>query len=411
MPEGGHILGAGPPVTAPEAEPGRRGLMFGILVYRVLSVVLMALLAAASELRSGLAMALFLVAIACWVSAVSLARAWDRPWVRWADLAISAGVLVIGPFLLVHGEVGRQPFFAAPYAVSTVLTWAAARGVIGGAGAAGILSIPLASARWLNGTPWSSLGSDDILSVVTGVAYYILPGVVLGLFTQTLDRAAASLRTANEDAAAERERAARLRERETLARAIHDSVLQSLALVHRRGQELAGHDSVEPADVAALVGLVDQQERELRTLLRDVPEPPPSGAVPLRTALEAAAFGIVGVEVSVSTVEPAWVRAGAATEVSAAVRAALDNVVQHASATRATIFGEAADGTLLVSIRDDGVGFDVEALAEAGGDRFGIARSIRGRIEDLGGDVRIDSAPGRGTEVEIRMPHLEEDTP
>jgi signal transduction histidine kinase len=85
-------------------------------------------------------------------------------------------------------------------------------------------------------------------------------------------------------------------------------------------------------------------------------------------------------------------------------------VVQHASATRATIFGEAADGNLLVSIRDDGVGFDVEAIAATAGDRFGIARSIRGRIEDLGGHVRIDSAPGRGTEVEIRVPHLEEDT-
>jgi signal transduction histidine kinase len=105
------------------------------------------------------------------------------------------------------------------------------------------------------------------------------------------------------------------------------------------------------------------------------------------------------------------VRADAAAEVSAAVRAALDNVVQHASAKRATIFGEAADGSLLVSIRDDGVGFDVGALSDTGGDHFGIARSIRGRIEDLGGAVRVESSPGRGTEVEIRMPLLEEDTP
>lgn len=411
MPEGGHILGAGPPVTAPEAEPGRRGLMFGILVYRLLSFVLMALLAAASELRSGLTMGLFLFAIGCWILAITRAGAWDRDWVRWADLVVSVGVLLVGPFLLVPGEVGRQPFFAAPYAVSTVMTWAAARGVIGGGGAAALLAIPLASARWLNGTAWSDLGSDDLLSIVTGAAYYVLAGIVIGLFTQTLDRAAASLRLANEDAATERERVARLRERETLARQIHDSVLQALAVVHRQGQELSGHDRVDPTEVAALVGLVDQQERELRTLLRDAPEAPPVGAVPLRTALEAAAFGISGVEVSVSTVEPAWVRAGDAAEVSAAVRAALDNVVQHASAKRATIFGEATSGSLLVSIRDDGVGFDVDALPGAGGDHFGIARSIRGRIEDLGGDVRIDSAPGRGTEVEIRMPQLEEDAP
>jgi signal transduction histidine kinase len=110
-------------------------------------------------------------------------------------------------------------------------------------------------------------------------------------------------------------------------------------------------------------------------------------------------------------VEPAWVGAGAATEVSAAVRAALENVVQHAFAKRATIFGEATAERLLVSIRDDGVGFDIGTLEGPGGDRFGIARSIRGRIEDLGGDVRIDSAPGHGTEVEIRVPLVEEGTP
>jgi len=410
VPEGGHILGAGPPVTAPEAEPGQRGLMFGILVYRLAAFALMVLLAVAAKPRSSLWMGVFLLAIGCWISAISLAHGWDRPWVRRADLLVSTGVLVIGPFLLVEGEVGRQPFFAAPYAMSTVMTWAATWGVIGGLGTAAILVIPLASARWLNGTTWSALGGDDRLSIVTGVAYYLLAGIVVGLFMQTLHRAAGSLRSANEDAATERERAARLGERETLARQIHDSVLQSLAMVHRRGQELAGRERVDPTDVAALVGLVDQQERELRTLLRDTPEPPPTGTVPLRTALEAAAFGISGVEVSVSTVEPAWIRAGAAAEVSAAVRAALENVVQHASAKRATIFGEAAAGSLLVSIRDDGVGFDVDALPEGGSDRFGIARSIRGRIEDLGGDVRIDSAPGRGTEVEIRMPHVEEDT-
>ena len=411
MPEGGHILGAGPPPTAREAEPGQRGLMFGILVYRLAAFVLTVLLAVAAEPRSRLWLGLFLLAMGCWVAFVSLARAWGRPWVRWADLVVSTSVLVIGPLLLVEGEVGSQPFFAAPYAMSTVLTWAAAKGVIGGVGTAAILAIPLASARWLNGTDWSSLGSDDRLSIVTGVAYYLLAGVVVGLFMQTLHRAAASLRTANENAATERERAARLRERETLARTIHDSVLQSLAVVHRRGQELAGHDRVDPDDVAALVGLVDQQERELRTLLREAPGAPPASAVPLRTALEAAAFGIGGVEVSVSTVEPAWVQAGAAAEVSAAVRAALENVVQHASAKRATIFGEATAGSLVVSIRDDGVGFDVDTLPGASGDHFGIARSIRGRIEDLGGAVRIESAPGRGTEVEIRMPYVEEDTP
>ena len=408
MRDDGHILGAGRTAPAPEAEPGQRGLTFGILVYRLVAYVLMVLLAAASELRSGPAMGVLLFAIGCWVIFVSRARVWDRTWVRWVDLVISTGLLLIGPFLLARGEVGRQPFFAAPYAISTVMTWAVGRGVAGGVAAALVLSIPFGSNRWLNGTPWDRLDVDDVLSILTGVAYYFLAGLVVGLFMQTLHRAAGSLRSANEEAARERERAARLRERESLARAIHDSVLQSLAVVHRRGQELAGGERVDPRDVAELVGLVDRQERELRTLLRDAPADAPIGAVPLRTVLEAAAFGVTAVAVSVSTVEPAWLRASAAAEVSAAVRAALDNVVQHASASTVTIFGEMDGGRLVVSIRDDGVGFDVGSVGEAADGHFGIARSIRGRIEDLGGDVRIDSAPGRGTEVEIRLPAFEE---
>jgi signal transduction histidine kinase len=314
-------------------------------------------------------------------------------------------LLLVGPFLQSEGALMRQPFFAAAYPLSTVLTWAAARGVVGGLAAAIALSIPLALSRWLNGTSFGdpAFDLDEALSIVTGTSYYLLAGVVVGLFTQTLDRAARTLRSANEAASVEREHAARLREREVLARTIHDSVLQSLTVVHRQGQELAGRERIDPRDVAKLVGLVDGQERELRTLLRGIPAAPPPGTVPLRTVLEAGAFGVAGVEISVSTIEPAWVPASAAAEVSAAVRAALDNVMQHAAATHATVFGEADGDELVVSIRDDGVGFDVDALGAVEG-RFGIARSIRGRIEDLGGLVGIRSGPGRGTEVEIRLP-------
>jgi signal transduction histidine kinase len=382
----------------------------GVLVFRLASYTLMVLLAVAVDLRAPWATAVLLVAVGAWIGLVTRAGAWGRPWARWIDLGISAALLVVGPFLQSEGALMRQPFFAAAYPLSTVMTWAGARGVVGGLGAAIALSIPLALSRWLNGTSFGdpAFDLDGTLSIATGTSYYLLAGVVVGLFTQTLDRAARTLRLANESASLEREHAARLREREVLARTIHDSVLQSLTVVHRRGQELAGRDRIDPRDVAELVGLVDGQERELRTLLRGIPAAPPPGTVPLRTVLEAGAFGVAGVEISVSTIEPAWVPASAAAEVSAAVRAALDNVMQHAAATQATVFGETVFGEaggdeLVVSIRDDGVGFDVDALGAVEG-RFGIARSIRGRIEDLGGLVGIRSGPGRGTEVEIRLP-------
>lgn len=408
MREGGDTSPLGQTAPGPEAEPGSRGLMFGILVYRLASFALMVFLAAVVDLRSPTLTAVLLFVIGCWILFVSRLRIWHVPWVRRVDLLLSATVLVVGPFLTAPGGIERQPFFAAAYPLSTVMIWATARGVVGGLGAAVVLAVPLALSRRLNGTSFDELGLNGSLSVFTGTAYYLIGGMVVGLINETLGRAARHLRSANEDAAQERERAARLREREALARTIHDSVLQALAVVHRRGQELAARERIEPAEVRNLVDLVDRQERDLRTLLRGTPEDPPPGAVPLRTVLEAGAFGTTGVDISVSTVEPAWVQASDAAEISSAVRAALDNVVRHASATHATIFGEVDSGELVVSIRDDGVGFDVDEPKDTRNGRFGIARSIRGRIEDLGGEVRIDSAPGRGTEVELRVPSVVE---
>jgi signal transduction histidine kinase len=377
--------------------------MLGILVYRLASFALTVVLAAVVDLRSPAATWALLLAAGLWIGAVTFLGAWERRWVRSVDLAVSAALLLAAPFLMTEAALLREPLFVAAYPLSSVMLWAAVRGVGGGLVAALVLVIPLSAARWLNGTPWSEHDLGATLGIVTGFVYYAMGGVLIGLFTRTMDRAARDLRSANEEAARERERAVLLREREGMARTIHDSILQALAVVHRRGQELSGRSSIRPDEVEELVGLVDAQERELRQLLRDAPADPPTGGVPLRTVLEAGAFGVGGVEVSVSTVEPAWVAASAAAEVSAAVRAALDNVVAHADASHATIFGECEGGEVLVSIRDDGVGFDPDALDASNG-RFGIAHSIVGRIEDLGGRVRIDSAPGRGTEVEFRVP-------
>jgi signal transduction histidine kinase len=207
-----------------------------------------------------------------------------------------------------------------------------------------------------------------------------------------------------EDAARERERAARLAEREALGREIHDSVLQALALVAKKGRELTDARSVPAEDVRMLADLAAEQEGALRSLLREPPDPPVPGAVPLRTALQAAAFRVQGVPVTVTTAGPAWLPAGYVEELAGAVRQALENVAQHARATRVTIFAEELDREVVISIRDDGVGFayDEEALRREG--KLGLVRSMKGRIEGLGGAMAIHSAPGQGTEVEFRLP-------
>jgi signal transduction histidine kinase len=132
--------------------------------------------------------------------------------------------------------------------------------------------------------------------------------------------------------------------------------------------------------------------------------------VSLRTVLQAAAFGLSGVPVTVSTPGSVWLPSDDVEELTGAVRQALDNVTQHARATRVTIFAETLDGEIVVSIRDDGVGFvyDEDALARQG--KLGMLKSMRGRIEDLGGQMRVHSAPGRGTEVEFRLPRARDAT-
>lgn len=209
------------------------------------------------------------------------------------------------------------------------------------------------------------------------------------------------------------------RERERLARDIHDGVLQVLAMVQRRGAVLGG----EAGELGRMAG---EQEIALRTLV--------SGAlVPVsRVSLDAAEGAVVrAVEVDaeepddgpvdlrgllapyaaakVSFAEPGApvpLPAPAAKELAAAVGAALDNVRRHAGEdARAWILVEDEPGEVVVTVRDDGPGIPEGRLAQAEGEgRLGVALSIRGRLRDLGGSAELVSIPGQGTEVELKVP-------
>jgi signal transduction histidine kinase len=92
-------------------------------------------------------------------------------------------------------------------------------------------------------------------------------------------------------------------------------------------------------------------------------------------------------------------------ETAAAVRAVLDNVVRHAGPAAQTFVLLEDDGDeVCITVRDDGIGMAPgrpEQAADEG--RLGLARSIRGRIADLGGTVTVTSAPGEGTEVVLHV--------
>ncbi|MDT0346556.1 MacS family sensor histidine kinase [Streptomyces litchfieldiae] len=189
------------------------------------------------------------------------------------------------------------------------------------------------------------------------------------------------------------------RERERLARDIHDSVLQVLAMVQRRGTAVGG----EAAELGRLAG---EQERALRALVgAESGEPAAEDETDLGTLLAGVASA-GGRGTYSGPGGPVPLPAHAAREVTAAVAAALDNVRLHAGeSAHAWILLEDEPDGILVTVRDDGPGIPDGRLAAAEAEgRLGAALSIRGRLRDLGGSATWLSTPGQGTEVELRLP-------
>jgi signal transduction histidine kinase len=193
---------------------------------------------------------------------------------------------------------------------------------------------------------------------------------------------------------------AQVRERDRLARTVHDGVLQTLSYIHRRGTDMGG-------GTRELAAMAAEQERLLRALVSGVSVPPPDhvvdGEVDLRTVLERQAGGDVQV---VAPADPVMLAHRVAEELSAAVREVLDNVRRHAGeGARAWVLIEDHDAHVVVTVRDDGVGVAPGRLAEAAAaGRMGVTHSIHGRINDLGGRAVHDSRVGGGTTVELMLP-------
>jgi signal transduction histidine kinase len=393
-----------------EAERGRAILSLGILAFRWVSLAWMAVLAlTAGPLRRPALAAAAVLLLAAWTAWLTLAR----PAPTWpllvADLAVAAGLNLLAGLVMPERTVGERPFFAAGYPVAAAVSWGAARGVRAGVVAGLALGVSLAAGQLANGIDLAAEDAATLLDLAGGTLNFVLAGGAVGLVARLLERSALQLRQATEETIRARERAARLAERESLARQIHDSVLQALALVHKRGRELAAGGPVPPDQVAGLAEMAAGQERALRTLVLRDPDEGPTGAASLRAGLEAvAARGWGHLEVTVGATGPIWLPAHHVEELTAAVRQALDNVVEHAGAARVALFAEEDGGMVAVTVRDDGRGFSYDEAAFAAAGKIGLAKSIKGRVEQLGGQLRVGSRPGAGTEVELRIPKQED---
>ena len=315
--------------------------------------------------------------------------AYDRPSRRGlpllvADVVVAAATLASTPYVQSDAMLARHastmPSF---WVMASVLAWAVARGWIGGVAMAVVVSLVDLSVRqdW-TGTTW---GNIFLLLLAAGVVGY----------------AATLVREATEARAAAERLAAQMTERARLARAVHDGVLQVLALVQRRGRDLGG----EAADLGRLAG---EQEVALRALVQGDAATARSPVRPDRTAdLVEAVVRCQSPTVTVSA--PAGelaLPASTVDELVSVVRACLDNVRRHVGAQApAWVLVERLDARVLVTVRDVGPGIVAGRLeqAEAEG-RLGISSSIRGRMADLGGSAELVTAPGEGTEWELSLP-------
>jgi len=186
------------------------------------------------------------------------------------------------------------------------------------------------------------------------------------------------------------ERAARIRseERSDVAARVHDSVLQTLALIQRH--------SDEPRRVASLAR---RQEREIRGwLYADRPlGDDGSSVVGALSSAAADVEDVFGVRIELASSGDAEADGA----IVLAAREAMTNAAKFASVEEIDVYAEVTENEIAVFVRDRGVGFDPAAVPE---DRHGIAESIRGRLERAGGSASVVSTPGEGTEVELRIP-------
>ena len=390
-----------------EAERGRAVLSLGILAFRWVSLGWMVVLAlTAGELRRPALAVATVATVAAWTGWLTVARPQPTWGVLAADLALGVGLNLVAGLVMPENTVGERPYFAAGYPVAAAVTWGAARGVGGGIAAGLVLGASLVAGQLANGIDLAWSEPVVLLGLAGGTLNFVLAGGAVGLVARLLERSAGQLRQATEETIRARERAARLAERESLARQIHDSVLQALALVHKRGRELAAAGPVPADQVAGLAEMAAGQERALRSLILREPEDEltPAGAASLRAALESLATAERSLSVTVGATGALWLPARHVEELVAAVHQALDNVVEHAGAARVAVFAEEDAGAVVVTVRDDGRGFryDEQRLLAEG--KIGLAKSIKGRVEQLGGTMTVTSRPGAGTEVELRVP-------
>jgi signal transduction histidine kinase len=314
---------------------------------------------------------------------------------RTGDLVVGALLLVAGAALLGErfGYVGVPVQVVLPVLV-----------VVGGALLAYAQLDEVERSRWTSfaggGTRSALLrGALGLALVLIGVVFVVVQGDIASA-GRVLVAAVAVLAGAAlvlgpwglrlwRDLDAERAARARESERAEIAAHLHDSVLQTLALLQRNAD-----------DPKAVARLARRQERELRDWLYAGDS---ADGQTLRTVVLAAAAEVEQRhDVTVEVVCVGDVDMDDATRtLASATGEAMVNAAKHAGVDTLDVYVEVSDVSVDVFVRDRGTGFDLDAVP---GDRLGVRRSIMERMHRHGGTAEVRSTPGEGTEVRLAVP-------
>lgn len=306
-------------------------------------------------------------------------------------MAVGATV-VVGGFVALAGRAGLLasedligPLLVVGAGVALIWRWVGgevrigwARGWLGGGvrAVSGVLLVAIGAAltlRQFGGIGPALAAALAAGTVAAGIGLLVTP----------------SIRRARAEAEAERRERITSDERERVAARLHDSVLQTLALIQR-----------EP-DAERARALARRQDRELRAWLygREDLDAPATLAGALRSAVSNVeqAFGVAielvqSADLAMSTTVEALVDA---------TREAMTNAAKHGNVDEINVLVRVGPDEVTVFVRDRGIGFDPDAVPS---DRHGLRDSITGRLARVGGRVAIDTRPGAGTDIELTVP-------
>lgn len=190
------------------------------------------------------------------------------------------------------------------------------------------------------------------------------------------------------DLGAERAERVRSQERADMAAHLHDSVLQTLALIQKNS-----------TDASMVARLARSQERDLRAWLFESvgTDVTLAGELRAHAAIVEDTYAVVVDVVAVGDLD----MTEALKPITDATREALTNAAKHAGVPRIDVYAEVSADAVDVFVRDRGAGFDPSTVAD---DRQGVRGSIIDRMARHGGSGEVRSTPGDGTEVRLHLP-------